>query len=273
MRQSKIAIVVVVILGLGVLAYVGGRTALKSRSSTPRVASPTFVQNRGGAEKSYKRARNLSLQPEAFNMGLRLGSRFMSDGKHVSIVMGTVTIGFEHHAVQLKRLQTDDGEQIDIKLTGGPDTFTWDASQGSMSSGRRAGAKDRELIENLVLDSPDQFVLAQLRGATYDIVARNVRPVDAGDNYSGSLWNVVRVGEPEADDSKRPQSRWRLYYINTKTGLIDRIESEDNQGEKTTAQISWSKVNAEQVPSEIVWTRQGQTLMSYRLSNFSHAVQ
>jgi hypothetical protein len=40
-----------------------------------------------------------------------------------------------------------------------------------------------------------------------------------------------------------------------------------------TAQISWSKVNAEQVPSEIVWTRQGQTLMSYRISNFSHAVQ
>ncbi len=272
MRQSKIVIVVVVILALGVLAFVLGRTRLKSRNSTPRVSSPTFVQNRGGAEKSNKRARNLSLQPEAFNMGLRLGSRFMSDGKHVSIVTGTVTIGSEHHVVQLKRLQTDDGEQIDIKLIGGPDTFAWDASQGAMSSGRRASAKDRDLIESLVLDSPDQFVLAQLRGATYDIVARNVRPVDAGDNYMGSLWNVVRVGEPEPDDSRRPQSRWRLYYINTKTGLIDKIES-DNQGVKMTAQISWSKVNTEQVPSEIVWTRQGQTVMSYRVSNFSHAVQ
>ena len=272
MRQKKVVIVVVVILAFGVLALALGRSKLRSRNSTSRVADPTFLQNRGGADKSQKRLRNLSLQPEAFNMGLRLGSRFMSEGREVSVLVGTVTIDSEHHVFQLTRLQTDDGEQVEIKIAGVPDTFTWEASTGASSSGRRPDSKDRELIENLVLDSPDQFVLAQLRGATYDTVARNVRPVNAGDHYSGSLWNIVRVGEPESDDSTRAQSRWRLYYLNTKTGLIDKIES-NVQGEKTMAAISWSKVNAEQVPSEIVWTRRGQTVVSYRISSFTHAVQ
>ena len=271
MRRNKILLASITVLAVGVLVLVIGRTRIQHRNSTPREASPTFMQNGNGADKQ-QRYRNLSLQPEAFNMGQRLGSRFTTETGHVSVVNGVIIIGSENRHVQIKRLQTDSGEQVEIKLAGANDTLTWKPDQGPLSSGRQANEADRELIEKLVLDSPDQFVLAQLRGATYDVIARNVRPANATDPYVGPLWNVVRVGEPGSDDAKRPQSRWRLYYLNTKSGLIDRIESAV-QGEKTVAAISWSKVGGEQVPSEIVWSRQNQTVLTYRLSNFSHAAQ
>jgi hypothetical protein len=128
------------------------------------------------------------------------------------------------------------------------------------------------LIERLVFDSPDQFVLAQLRGARYFTVSRGVRPAEAGDGYSGPLWNIVRVDDRETDQSKPAESRWRLYYLNTNNGLIDRIVSEVN-GQQIIAELSWTESNGEKVPSQITWTRQGQVIMQYSLTNFSHADQ
>jgi hypothetical protein len=215
-------------------------------------------------------SRNLSLQPEAFNLGRRLGKRFSPGKREQSSVVGTLTIGSEQRTVRTIRKQTDDGEQVEIKIDGSPGSLTWDAGQGALSSGARASGSDRDMIERLVLDSPDQFVLAQLRGASYYTIARNVRPAEAVDGYRGSLWNIVRVDDPERDESKQPQSRWRLYYVNVTTGLIDRIESEV-QGRRILAEISWTDANGEKLPAQITWTHQGQTMMQYSLTNFSHA--
>lgn len=83
------------------------------------------------------------------------------------------------------------------------------------------------------------------------------------------LWNIVRVNDPEPDEARRPQCRWRLYYLNAVTSLIDRIESEV-QGQRIVAEISgWTDHSGEQIPTQITWTRQGQTLMQFSLVNFS----
>ena len=184
--------------------------------------------------------------------------------------MATLTIGAERRVVRTVRKQTDDGEEVEVDIAGSPTSFTWDTKQGALLAGARATGSDRDLIERLVLDSPDQFVLAQLRGASYYTVASNVRPSGAGDSYHGPLWNIVRVDDPERDETKRPQSRWRLYFVNVATGLIDRIESEA-QGQRISAAITWADVNGEKVSAQITWTHQSQTLMQYSLTDFSHA--
>jgi hypothetical protein len=215
------------------------------------------------------RGRNLSLQPEAFNLSRRLGKRFSPNKRAQSVLVGTLIVGAERQVVRVVRRQTDDSEQVEINLAGSRNPLTWDAVQGAKEAGEGAGSK-RVLIERLVLDSPDQFVLAQLRGASYQTVARNVRPEEAGDNYAGPLWNVVRVNDPQRDGQKRANSLWRLYYINIRTGLIDKIVSEVD-GERIEATLSgWTEVNGEKVPGDLTWTRQGQTLMQFRLTNFSH---
>lgn len=265
----NISLLTVALTGTLVLMAASARSNRKPIASPPPGESSPETQGKPGTVG--KRARNLSLQPEAFNMSRRLGQRFSPGKREISVLVGTLTIGSERRTVQTIRTQSDDGEQVEIKIAGSQGSLTWDAAQGALSSANRATDSDRQLIERLVLDSPDQFVLAQLRGASYYTIARNVRPVDAGDQYSGPLWNVIRIGDPEPDEAKRPESRWRLYYLNAVTGLIDRIESEA-QGQQIVAELSsWTDLDGEKIPTQITWTHLDQTLMQYRLINFSHA--
>ncbi len=214
--------------------------------------------------------RNLSLQPEAIKLARLLGLRFSPAKKTTSVVTGTLTIGSETRTMQMTRKQTEDGETVEIAMAGSAGVLGWEARNGALAPGRQANRSERELIERLALDSPDQFVLMQLRGASYYTVAQGVRPTDAAEGYDGPLWTIVRVDDPEQDQSKRPASPWRLYYLNTTTGLIDQIESEV-EGERIMAEITWTEQNGEKLPAQIVWTRFGQTLMQYSLTNFSHA--
>jgi hypothetical protein len=267
-------------LAVGTVALVKARTrtisnpavtSAKPGAKSEATASSIQAAQTKGAKTNDARPRNLSLQPEAFNMGRRLGGRFAPGKRGKSVLIGTLTIGSERRIVQTTRTQTDDGEEVEIKTSGSPGSLTWDSGQGALSSSSRATGSDRDLIERLVLDSPDQFVLAQLRGASYYTVARNVRPAEADDNYAGPLWNIVRVDDPQRDDEKKPQSTWRLYYVNTRTGLIDRVVSQ-LRGETIEAEISgWTTLSGENMPSQITWTSRGQTLMTYGLANFSYA--
>lgn len=127
---------------------------------------------------------------------------------------------------------------------------------------------ERALIERILLDSADEFVLAQLRGASYLTVAKNLRPDDAGENYDGPLWTVVRVDSPERDNDKKPQRSWRLYYINSRTGMIDKIVSEV-AGERVEANLSgWTTNSSEVIPSVISWTKGGQQIMELKVNSF-----
>jgi hypothetical protein len=246
-----------------------GTTALlvtATRRNAKERSAQTTSQSRTASRK-----RNLSLQPEAWKLARKVGARFLADEAKTSVVSGSLTIGSEVRTMQVKRAQTQDGESVEIQVAGSPAPLTWDAKQGGIASGQNAKGSERALIERLVFDSPDQFVLMQCRGASYYTVAQAVRPVNAPDGYEGPLWTIVRVDDPEQDQAKKPESRWRLYYLNTSTGLIDRIESEV-PGQRIVAEISsWIEQNGEKVPAQIVWTRDGQTLMRYSLTNFSQS--
>ncbi|HEX7772302.1 MAG TPA: hypothetical protein VF435_07755, partial [Pyrinomonadaceae bacterium] len=117
--------------------------------------------------------RNLSLQPEAFKLSRRLGNRFMSSRQTSSTLAGTLITGTQQQEVNVVRRQTSGGEDVGIGVAGV--ALTWSDGEGPGASGSNVNEGQRMLIERLVLDSPDQFVLAQLRGASYYTVARNVR--------------------------------------------------------------------------------------------------
>jgi hypothetical protein len=257
-----------------VAATAGAWSIMSKRSRQPITVGQPIASNPSSQGKSAQprpSIRNLSLQPEALAMSRRLGSRFASDKREKSVLVGTLTISGDRRTVQTIRTQTDDGETIEIKVSGSGASLTWDSNHGCQSGGNRASDSDRELIERLVFDSPDQFVLAQLRGASYLTIARNVRPANAGEKYTGPLWNIIRTDDPTTDESKAPQSRWRLYYVNAVTGAIERIESEI-AGNRIVAEFSgWAQQNGETFPTQITWKQKDQILMQYILNNFSHS--
>jgi hypothetical protein len=213
----------------------------------------------------------LSLQPEADRQRRRLGQRFLAPGREVAMLVGTLTLGATRYTARITRTQDEEGESLAIGLNGGPDSLTWNGKDGARSAGSPATGDQRSLIERIALDSPDQFVQAQLRGAAYFTVAHNARPAEAGgaDNYSGPMWDLVRIAEP-APGVNKPQSLWRLYFINSATGLIEKIVSQE-QGETITAEVSgWTSQGGEAVPTQITWTRNNQVVMELTFSNIAH---
>ena len=229
-----------------------------------RGTSQTLVQPR------TRKMRNLSLQPEAFKLSRRLGNRFASSRQSSSTLAGTLVTGTLQQDVNVVRRQTSGGEDVGIGVAGAAATLTWSDVDGPKASNSTLNEGQRMLIERLVLDSPDQFVLAQLRGASYYTAARNVRADLGGrDNYEGPLWDVIRVDEPAADDTRRPLSNSRLYYINVQTGLIDKIVSEV-RGEKIEANVlQWIDQGGEKIPAHIVWKRGNETVQEFRLTSFT----
>ncbi len=200
-----------------------------------------------------------------------MGQRFLAPGREVSLLIGTVTLGADRQTVRIVRSQDDDDERLTIALGGGPPSLTWSGVDGAKSSDNSAIGSLRELIERLALDSPDQFVLAQLRGASYQIIASDVGPAEAGgsDNYTGPRWDLVRVAEPSRLTQNRPQSLWRLYYINSSTGLIDKVVSQE-QGKTITAEFSaWTDMDGEIVPTHITWKLDNQAVMDLVITSIA----
>lgn len=170
--------------------------------------------------------------------------------------------------MSLTRRQTEDGETVELGLANR--ALTWDVAEGTKTNAGAPADNDRLLLERLILDSPDNFVLAQLRGASYFTVARNVRPTEANDGYDGPLWNLVRVDEPQVDESRRALSTWRIYYINVQTGLPERVEYQLNDKEIKVEFLEWTEQQGEKTPSRVRWSSDGQPLMEYRATSISH---
>jgi hypothetical protein len=220
------------------------------------------------------KSNSLALQPEAVKLSRRIRAKGFDPQKPRTVVVdGVLTTATDRRNVQIVRTQTLSGEQVDITLTGTTVPLSWDATSGARTSSGTISTADRALLERFTFDGADQFILAQLRGASYSVIARNVRPDDAPENYSGPLWDIVRIDDPEQDAQKQLLSRWRLYYLNTTTGLIDKI-SYDSQGDRVEAKLSeWTERNGEKFPASITWTSHEKPLATFNVTNVSFVAQ
>ena len=213
------------------------------------------------------KTRNLSLQPEAFRMSRRLGARFFPKTRGTTTTTGVLTVGTSEQSTTIIRRQTDDGESVDVVLGGR--MLRWRNGEGVTGVPSSPTASERTLVEQLIFAGPDQFILAQLRGAAYYAVARNVRAdVGGSDSYTGPLWDLIRVEEPGTEVKAQ-----RLYYINVKTGLIDKIVSEDGSVKIESNLLEWLDQAGEKVPSHIIWKRGDETVQEFRLTSLAVQLQ
>ena len=253
------------LLLFGAQAY--NRKIVKPESSRlPLAVHPTAQINTGSPDIIHSL---LTRQPSAARMRLLLGQRFVYPGREISNLSGKLVIGGQVYEAGIVRTQDESGEQVAIYLNGAQEPLTWTGTNGTLAAGNQPTSGQISMSERIALDSPDQFVLAQLRKASYYAIAQNVRPSEAGasDDYDGPVWDVVRVGEPENPNGYIPLSPWRTYYINSTTGLIDKIVSQEG-GVTTVAEISeWVEVNGETLAGHISWKQDGQVVMEFVLSS------
>ena len=249
---------------LVLIAGVTSAVVLRSRAASN---SSSHISAVAQTRPVNKGRRNLALQPEAFRVARQLGKRFGAASRLVTAASGQISIAGTQQAMTLTRRQADSGETVELSLANR--ALTWSAAEGARTNTGTATEDERLLLERLILDSPDNFVLAQLRGASYFTVARNVRPVDATDGYDGPLWNLVRVDEPQVEESRKALSTWRIYYINVQSGLPERVEYQLNAKEIRAEFLEWTEVEGEKTPARVRWSSGGQTLMEYRATSVS----
>lgn len=261
LRRRKLLLALCLPVALGAGAWGTTRTLGQHGMAEQTVQAST--PQAGG------RGRNLSLQPAALGLGRRLGRRFLRTGREVTVLDGTLNVGGDGRRVVVRRVQDDAGEQVEIHVADQGAPLVWDAVNGTTRVGRPPDAEAVALAERIALDGPDQFVLAQLRGASYAVVGRGVRADEGGgEAYNGPLYDVVRVGEPAREDGS--PTAWRLYYIDAKTGLLDKVVTEEG-GERIEAALSgWAEREGEWQPSRITWSRQGQVFMELAVTNATH---
>jgi hypothetical protein len=255
--------------GVGMAAAVRAYNNSTERGVT--AGKPVSVASPRGQQVGQRRARyydRLALQPAADRIRRRLGRRFQESGREISESAGDLTIGAERHSIVIIRSRDDDGERVAIGLDGGPPNYAWNANDGAQTQGKSATGIERSLIERVVLDSPEQFVLAQLRGSAYYTAARSVRPAEAGDSedYQGPIWDVIQITEAN-DRPNKPESASRLFYINNATGLIDRTLSRDQSGAIAAKFADWVNLNGEMLPLRTTWTLDRQVIMELVLSS------
>jgi hypothetical protein len=265
LRAYRWALIITVSIGTALIAVAlraYSHRAMAADRETRKESRLLPQANPLAAGRFYSR---LSHQPEADGVRRSLGQRFLGPGRERTILTGTLTVGTDQSPVQLVRTQTDDGERVEIVVGSGGFKMVWTPSDGALVGGRRATGNARAILERLALDSPDEFVLAQLRGASYYTVARGAMPKSAGgsESYTGPIWDIVRVGEPEAKGEDATLSRFRSFHIDTSTGLIARSFSQE-QGETIVAEFSqWVDRSGEKIPTQIIWSKDGQTIMKF----------
>lgn len=276
-RVRRFAIVVATLGFVGglVLIFVARERAASGgyAVAAPRVNMPAPQQP--GIQRPSRLRSRLSQQLDADRLRRNLGERFLIAGREQTTLTGMLTVGTSVRPVRIVRTQQDDGEQVEISIGNSSANLTWNPTDGAREDGQSAAGSDRALIERVVLDSPDQFVLAQLRRASYRLLARNVVPGGIKDleNYSGPAWDVIKVGEPDSPARGQALSPSRLYYINVATGLIDKVVSQE-AGETIVATFSgWSDQNGERLPTRVQWRLNDQMIMELSVDVASYGRQ
>ena len=270
-RKIIITLVVSAAVGMTLMVVYAKTSATRSR---PLASASQTLQGSGANIEDGPAQMDLASQPEALKLSRRIGgNRFKARSASALDVSGVITTGTSQQSIQITRRRTATGESVKLFTPDSSIALEWEASAGISDSSKTPNAEKSAEFERLIFDSVDQFILAQLRGASYYVVARNVRPDNAPDNYSGPLWDVVRIEDAAVDEQKGSQSKWRLYYLNRTTGLIDKVVSE-SQGQRIEASFSdWKKQGDELSPSTITWTSNGQTLMTFTVNTVSLSAQ
>ena len=138
--------------------YLQPSSAVLTLARSASTASPISQKAPPSGSRYHSR---LAFQPEADRLRRRLGQRFVKAGREVSLLTGILTVGSERRPVNIVRTQDEKGELVAI-TGGGHRSLSWSSREGAFSAGNQATGAERSLIERIALDSPYQFIFAQI---------------------------------------------------------------------------------------------------------------
>ncbi|MGH9967662.1 MAG: hypothetical protein ACREBG_07480, partial [Pyrinomonadaceae bacterium] len=264
--KIKIALTLVVAGAIGTTVFaVRGRTwfadvseAKTSDRVMPRAATasqipqtPVFAVNRAQLNHHVVRALNA------------LGDRFESQGRARSILAGTFTRRTGGTPVSTPvtlvrecpdKVRFEELTLSGLRVLGHDGTRSW-------TQGGGLSEEDATLIEELVRDCVEHFVTGQATGDATLHLGDMFRMDDGSDaTYAGPFYDILRVDDT-FQNSAGTAARPTLYYLNSRSGLPERIVYERQVG-GTTVKIEvefseWITVTGQKLPRRTAWKKNG----------------
>lgn len=188
------------------------------------------------------------LQPQLREALRQLGDRLERPGKERLTLLGTLTrlSGSQVETAPFRlitefqnrmRLEEQVGTQLRVTVFNG---------SNAAKLGGPVNRRDEDLIETLVFDSVDNYLIKQTQGAATRFLGSRFR-LDNGEaeNYSGSYYDLyqttdqIRIGPSIREQSKQ-------YYFNSDTQLLEHVRYEiQPEGARVSVEVQitgWRKV-------------------------------
>ena len=203
-----------------------------------------FAVDRGGLDRHVIRALDA------------LGNRFESPAQGRSIMTATFmrSKGEPRQFTIIRelpdKLRIEETVLTTQRTIGHDGNRPW-ARTGSLSE------EDLRLIETLVRDSVEHFIAGQARGdATFHLGDMFRADDGSNQNYEGPFHDILRVDDA-FETLEGTKTRPTLFYLNSRTGLLEKIAYEREEGKIEVEFREWITIANQKTPGRITWKENG----------------
>jgi hypothetical protein len=134
----------------------------------------------------------------------------------------------------------------------------------------RPDQSEEALLETLVYDSADQFLVAHARGTSTRFLGSRFR-LDEGDSegYGGPFYDLYQISDLDMT-GQEPRRQTRTYYVNSDTLLLERVRYEtERAGAVIRVEVlcgDWRDVQGQKFPFSVTRLENGVPVMSINVS-------
>lgn len=204
----------------------------------------------------------------------KLGDRLIKPGKERMILDGKLTRGAGSTPVSVKLIwELPNLFRYEEQTTAGTVVVAFDGTQVWKSSGA-VSAQDADLLETVFNDSTDHFFMGQMSGVAMRRLGYFFRLDDGKSRtYTGPYYDIYQTVDPLPAGGRRP----KLYYFNSKTGLLERVRYDiQGFGGITNVEVrigDWRSDQGQHFPGSIQRSENGQPVLSFNLSTAAYAAK
>lgn len=232
------------------------RSDFSTASQPPATASiqPEQKNANDQDEASEEYLRRGRLRPQLHEIMGALGDRLEKPGKERLAFTGTIARAGSQQANPISVILEFPGRLRLEEMVNGQKQVTVSKGDKARKTGGTLNNRDEDLVEMLLCDSVEHFLLAQRDGDATRFLGPRFRLDDGTTaNYSGPFFDLYETTEliKVRQDIRR---QTKVYYFNSDTHLLERIRYRLANG-LTEVEIrlkNWVEVQGQKLPGEIV---------------------
>jgi len=260
--QKKV-LPLIVIASASIVGALSQPFAKKSVSTFSTTKQKNILQRPRPQGDRYVRSGSVAPQ---LRWNLRaLGDRLERPGKEQETTSGILEVARAPHPALIE-INTEFSNRIVMTLQAGGERrlITFDGTQESWSA---LSEEDRDLVETLLFDGPDNFFFGQASGLTTRFLG--ARFSETGDSTAGPFYDIYAVA---SNPSLTPTSAQgaKLFQFNSDSQLLEivRYETERN-GSRVAVEVrlsDWREIAGQRVPHHIERIENGMKVMTFNMN-------